>query len=622
MGTPPPIQNPIQAYGQMVSLQDALARRPLVQEQIRSAQLENRQREVQARDQDVLRQAYIDSQGDTNKWLQISRDRGVSPMSLIPVVEHATKMRQAYANADEAQLKLNREKGAGIASEAQGILGITDPDPAKQSALRSSAFQGSINRLVSGGFMTPQEGQQHLQSGVPADQDLQMLVAHGLTAKEQADLELNRRREAREQQVSTSQVNKNEAETAGTKLTNTDKALEQSVKSFGTLNPATPEDYNAWRAQQPDAVRSFLPQTFDANVTPKVIQRLAVPVKDVPEFNIKDAQAHALLAFANQDPKALEEQVDAIVPKGDPMNASTKSLLRSAATRGDFAAIPGILKDAYDQRGRVQVAKESAQNRISLDLGSLGGSTSDPSQMARAVAEYRVPLSQAVGRGGPAARGALMNQVLALNPDFQEQYYNAFQKTENDAVAGKMSESATALNKMMGHLSVLKNASDALGGNDLQALNRLANWIGVQTGKDPVSTYNTIVHRVGPEVTKAYLAAGGSVGERGTNEEDFAAHLSPQQRNANIGVSAQLADSMIRALQAQYTRGTYGKGRQKLISDEAESARQRLAGLSPVRESGAASAGSTVTLKDGRIATFPDQKAADAFKKAHPDKVQ
>jgi hypothetical protein len=85
------------------------------------------------------------------------------------------------------------------------------------------------------------------------------------------------------------------------------------------------------------------------------------------------------------------------------------------------------------------------------------------------------------------------------------------------------------------------------------------------------------VHRLGPEITKAYVGAGGSLTDRGANESDFDPNLGYNQLHANVRISARLADSKIKALQDQYQRGTYGRGQQKLISDEAEAVRKRLA---------------------------------------------
>ena len=46
---------------------------------------------------------------------------------------------------------------------------------------------------------------------------------------------------------------------------------------------------------------------------------------------------------------------------------------------------------------------------------------------------------------------------------------------------------------MTGHLQVLKNASDALGGGNIPVLNKIAQSIGVQFGSDAKTTYDAIV---------------------------------------------------------------------------------------------------------------------------------
>ena len=98
----------------------------------------------------------------------------------------------------------------------------------------------------------------------------------------------------------------------------------------------------------------------------------------------------------------------------------------------------------------------------------------------------------------------------------------------------------------------------------------------VATGATPVTTFNTIVHRVGPEIGKAYVAGGGTAGERGTNEEDFNPDKGPDQLMQALGISASLADSKIKALQKQYQDGKI-----KLLTDEAEGIRQHLLGSVP-----------------------------------------
>ena len=246
-------------------------------------------------------------------------------------------------------------------------------------------------------------------------------------------------------------------------------------------------------------------------------------------------------------------------------------------------------------RAREQVARINAQNRQNITIQGLG-SVDQPSSTAQMVANYQVPLQTALARTPIAARNILLDQIKAVNPQFQEQYYESFKKAEENATSGKLGDSSRALNTMMGHLGVLNQAADALHNNDIQGLNRIANAIGAQLGSTAKTTYDTIVHRLGPEVTKAYIAGGGTSGERGSNEEDFSSNLAPKQIKQNIGISAYLADSLIKANQEQYNRGTYGRGQQKLMTDEAEGIRQRLVQQAPANLRGAAGGGHVIQI--------------------------
>lgn len=208
----------------------------------------------------------------------------------------------------------------------------------------------------------------------------------------------------------------------------------------------------------------------------------------------------------------------------------------------------------------------------------IGGTPENPSSTAQMVADYQVPFTSAVARLPGPARDALLAQVKAINPNFQASNFDTYKGTERAFTSGKEATSANALNTMMGHLGTLEEATAALNNGDIQLLNKIGNAIGVQTGKDPVVAFKTIVNRVGPEIAKAYIGGGGGQEERKKIEEDFSPNASPQQIRTAIRVSAQLAESKVKALQDQYNRGTYGRGKQKLLTDEAESIRQRLSG--------------------------------------------
>jgi|HubBroStandDraft_4_1064222.scaffolds.fasta_scaffold09772_2 hypothetical protein len=250
-----------------------------------------------------------------------------------------------------------------------------------------------------------------------------------------------------------------------------------------------------------------------------------------------------------------------------------------------------VAKKDPEQREQLAAMRGITEALGKMKLGqgqAFGDPNAPPSATAKAVADYRTPYSQAVARLPGAQRDQMLQQVMAVNPDFHAEYYDNFNKTEKDATTGKIGTTSNALNTMVGHLAVLNKAADALKNNDVQALNKLANFFGAQTGSTPITVYNTIVHRLAPEVTKAYIAGGGSVGERGTNESDFDAKLGPDQIKQNIGVSALLADSKLKANQEQYNRGTYGRGKQQLLSPESETARQQLVQQAPPNLRGSA----------------------------------
>lgn len=265
-------------------------------------------------------------------------------------------------------------------------------------------------------------------------------------------------------------------------------------------------------------------------------------------------------------------------------------------------------------------AEEEQRQNVALKYLNAQGGTS---QLAKDIADYKVPLTTALSNRIPLpARDAILAEVNRLNPDFNASNFAIKQRTENDAITGKIGTQRSALNTMMGHLSILDQAADALNNSDFPALNRIANYLGVQVGGTAKTTYETIVHRLGPEVTRAYVAGGGSVGERGTNESDFSPSLAPGQLKANVGVSAQLAGSLVDALENRYKGGTFGRGNlQTLLSPEAQAARQQLAGQSPVGRTAppmprvltAADVGKTYT-KGGKVWRITRVNPADGTK--------
>jgi hypothetical protein len=101
------------------------------------------------------------------------------------------------------------------------------------------------------------------------------------------------------------------------------------------------------------------------------------------------------------------------------------------------------------------------------------------------------------------------------------------------------------MNTALGHLGELYTAAQALNQNDIPLLHSIASKVGAAFGDDAASTYTAILHRVGPEMTSAYVKGGGGEGERGANEADFALSKGQTQIISNIAESAMLLNSKI-----------------------------------------------------------------------------
>jgi hypothetical protein len=120
-----------------------------------------------------------------------------------------------------------------------------------------------------------------------------------------------------------------------------------------------------------------------------------------------------------------------------------------------------------------------------------------------------------------------------INPAYQESDYSAAQglnkelaSTKVGTAGGSLLAAGTAAN----HLSLLDEAAKALNNRDVQKVNQLANYLGVQVGNSPAITFKAIADQVNNEVGKV-VAGGGTVHQAELNElrENLNSNQSPEQ---------------------------------------------------------------------------------------------
>jgi len=216
----------------------------------------------------------------------------------------------------------------------------------------------------------------------------------------------------------------------------------------------------------------------------------------------------------------------------------------------DYEAAMKVLGPAFSFNLQAQGAPARA--------GTASGKTGEdflstlPKQRAnlvKALAEGRIPMPSSFALRTPYWQ-SVMNDLTTYDPEFNVQRADL----RRDYTTGKQSQEINAINTALGHAGVLADAIDALKNGNVKALNLLANQAGVQVGKTPVTTFSTIVHRLGPELTKAYIQSGGTLGERGTNEEDFNPNLGPDQLKTNVAITTKLLRSKIGSLENQWNQ--------------------------------------------------------------------
>lgn len=552
---PPQVEDPTTAAARGISLANALQGRQLQQQQLQAAQMENQQRAQDLHDQQVIRQSYMDANGDLDQAQQLAMKAGASPKAVIGLQTQKLAMKEQLAKLDDQTLKNDQARHDQLRGELQSFL-------AKPDAEKTAQWGTWLQSHVQNGRLTPQEGQQLAQQFPQYPGDDQMkLYANGLATgsqlmKEEAE---NRTAAARELTAKT-QKEVADREAPGKAA---DAAMKQRTDAAEQLATATDAATYAakWGELPAKVARQFpAPEQFDPVKTPVMVRRLGM----TPE-----QQQQADQAAANQSETARHNKVEE--GQGQQRNniAGGELNLKTKQFNATFGA-------GLDANGHPLPPEEA--KRIAMQ---------DPAAVA--IANYQMAPPQATLRGG--ATNPVIAKVMAINPQFRGDQFETAKKTQEAFTSGPEAKSINAINTVAGHLSVLSQAADALDNSNVPALNKIANFLGVQTGSDAPTVYKTIAHKVGEEMTKAYVGAGGGEGDRGTNASDFDVNLGAKQIKGNIGISAKLLQGKINGLKNQYETAIPGRKFDGFISPEAQQTFQQLGGGSapaPAANNGAA----------------------------------
>lgn len=255
---------------------------------------------------------------------------------------------------------------------------------------------------------------------------------------------------------------------------------------------------------------------------------------------------------------------------------------------------------APQQQGQTQEAAPPAQNVKQSIVDLIGQYKMNPQLLSRMM--YKHP--------------EMVGLVEQKYPDWDQTSYEAKNKIVQSYTSGPESRSINAISTALGHAGELGQAIDALGNsNGLNMLRSLGNKIGVSAlGNDKVTMFNTIVHRLGPEITQAYVQGGGGEGERAANEADFSASLGDKQLRGNLGETIKLLRSKI-AAQEQQWNNTYKPTRPeddfstRFLTPGAKDALQRYSPQSTAANASHVAGGPSQGLPEGATGKGSDGKS-------------
>lgn len=135
-GIAPPLQNPMDTYARVMGIraaQQEMQTRALQQQALTQ---ENQLRQIQLQDQQGMRQAYIDAQGDPDKFLANIKNSkyGVSYQGIMQGTQGMMAMRKAYMGLNDEQIAQQEKIGSLIQGAHDRI--VQAPEDQRETVLQ------------------------------------------------------------------------------------------------------------------------------------------------------------------------------------------------------------------------------------------------------------------------------------------------------------------------------------------------------------------------------------------------------------------------------------------------------------------------------------------------------
>lgn len=147
---------------------------------------------------------------------------------------------------------------------------------------------------------------------------------------------------------------------------------------------------------------------------------------------------------------------------------------------------------------------------------------------------------------------AIMKRVYEINPDYSKRLQVAAQKSANSFASGPDGQTVSSFNATADHLTMLKEAADALKNGNIQAFNQIGNAYGKATGKAAPTNMEAVSQLVAGEIVKAVTAGNGALGDREGLEKKLETKLGPDQISGTIDAYNGMIGAQINAKYQKY----------------------------------------------------------------------
>lgn len=571
-----PFENPLDQYARVLAIKNQATQSNLQQQAAESNAIALKQQQQQFQDQQTLRQLAPQFSGkdkdgngtyDLEGLASAAEAKGVSPALTNQIRQQHYAHVEAAAKAGTAQLDLEQKHNQKRYQIIEGIKAIDDPQE------RETAYQQGLNSLATDGADVS-----HLPKNAPDNKALEAYESQlGMHSQILADAK------------ALAETNEKNASAA-------EKEWQKFPELGVMVNIKTGEQRAVNGAQ--------------GMMTPGMMESKYVNIQQKKALGQPLSAEDAAFTKGYEKYQAIKPSIQNYFQQGGPLAPGNAPTPGGAAPPAGGALTPEqtAAKAATATGGWVGPKGETLESVPRAIRGEV-----------QQVLEYRRPDPSITARGAVAQ--PINAWVSILDPHHNEgvtfaQRNKTLSDFQKDASGGELGATNTAL----GHLGELHTAAQALNNNDLPILHSLASKVGAAIGDDAATTYKNILHRVGPELTKAYLKGGGTEGERGANEGDFALSLGQKQILSNIAESAQLLNSKLASKKQAWETGyqpyrEQDKFENRFLTPDAKKTLADLSAQAPTNKS-ATGGGFSVKAPNGKTYTFKDQQSLDNFKAA------